>query len=89
MAETVKHTPDRIWVEYDAETNEKRWFSIRGMGIEYVRGDIANEMLEALRASIALCDKNTDGGSFSLAPEAQEVYDLCMAVITKATGADQ
>jgi hypothetical protein len=29
--------PDRIWVERDEETNEKRWFSIAGSGVEYVR----------------------------------------------------
>lgn len=28
--------PARIWVERDAETNEKRWFTIGGMGVEYV-----------------------------------------------------
>ena len=49
MSEPVKHTPDRIWVERDDETNEKRWFSIQGMGVEYVRADIADEMIEALR----------------------------------------
>ncbi len=32
--------PDRIWVERDEETNEKRWYSIKGMGVEYVRADV-------------------------------------------------
>jgi hypothetical protein len=32
--------PDRIWVERDAETNEKRWYSIKGMGVEYVRASL-------------------------------------------------
>lgn len=37
-------TPERIWADRDAETNEKQWFSIEGMGIEYVRADIAEHM---------------------------------------------
>lgn len=31
--------PERIWAERDDETNEKRWYSIKGMGVEYVRAD--------------------------------------------------
>ena len=41
----MSDTPERIWVERDPETSEKRWFSIKGVGVEYVRADLA-----ALRA---------------------------------------
>jgi hypothetical protein len=30
---------EHIYVEQDPETNEKRWYSTRGMGVEYVRAD--------------------------------------------------
>lgn len=29
--------PEQIYAERDPETNEKLWFSIRGMGVEYVK----------------------------------------------------
>lgn len=38
--------PDRIWIERDADTDEKRWFSIPGMGVEYVRAAPSGEALE-------------------------------------------
>lgn len=42
MSATLKpcpSMPDRIWADRDEETGEKRWFSVRGMGREYVRAD--------------------------------------------------
>lgn len=56
--------PARIYVERDEETNEKRWFSIRGMGVEYVRADTL-PALENGPADLADAPSN--------APE----YDLC------------
>ncbi|WP_210203041.1 hypothetical protein [Pseudaminobacter soli (ex Li et al. 2025)] len=41
----MSDAPERIWAESDPETGEKRWFSINGMGTEYLRADVA-----ALRA---------------------------------------
>lgn len=41
--------PERIWVERDPDTGEKRWFSIKGMGdTEYVRADKLEELAAAL-----------------------------------------
>ena len=40
-----KEYPHRIWVERDEETNEKRWFSCKGMGVEYVRADLAPSVI--------------------------------------------
>jgi hypothetical protein len=37
----MERLPERIWVERDGETNDKRWFSVAGMGIEYIRADRA------------------------------------------------
>lgn len=34
--------PDRIWVERDEETNEKRWFTVPGMGVEYALAKAAS-----------------------------------------------
>ena len=39
--------PDRIYVELDADTNEKRWFSTKGMGIEYVKAANPNMSVDA------------------------------------------
>lgn len=34
---TVMDLPDLIYVERDPETSEQRWYSTKGMGVEYVR----------------------------------------------------
>lgn len=39
--------PDCAYLEIDAETNEKRWFSSKGMGVGYVHEDRAAEDTEA------------------------------------------
>lgn len=55
--------PERIYAERDEETNEKRWYSIKGMGVEYVRADAleaqARELAEA-RAHEATLEKRRD-----------------------------
>lgn len=35
--------PDHAYLERDPETNEKRWFGSKGMGVCYVHEDRANE----------------------------------------------
>lgn len=39
--------PDYAYLELDAETNEKRWFGTKGMGVCYVHEDRAAEDVEA------------------------------------------
>lgn len=39
--------PRRVFIERDNETGEKRWFSLKGMGVEYVRANIAQPILGA------------------------------------------
>lgn len=43
--------PDHAYLERDSETNEKRWFSIKGMGVRYVHEDRAAEDIEAAIAA--------------------------------------
>jgi hypothetical protein len=46
--------PERIWAEYDPDTGEKRWYSIKCVDdVEYVRSD----KLEELAAALAEKDK--------------------------------
>jgi hypothetical protein len=48
----LKHPyPDHAYLERDAETNEKRWFSCRGMGVRYIHEDRAAEDVEAAVAA--------------------------------------
>lgn len=35
--------PDYAYLDVDSETNEKRWFGIKGMGVCYVHEDRADE----------------------------------------------
>lgn len=35
MSVERKDYPERVWLERDEETNEKRWFTVPGMGVEY------------------------------------------------------
>lgn len=39
--------PDHAYLERDPETNEKRWYSSKGMGVEYVHEDRVAEKIEA------------------------------------------
>lgn len=39
--------PDHAYLEVDPETNEKRWFGTKGMGVGYVHEDRAAEDIEA------------------------------------------
>lgn len=39
--------PDHAYLEVDPETNEKRWFGTKGMGVAYVHEDRAAEDIEA------------------------------------------
>lgn len=74
--EAVRDYPARIWVERDEETNDKRWFSIAGSGVEYVRAgtggiepvawrDVLSErrrQVEAEGWTPEHDDQHTDGG---------------------------
>ena len=53
----IKHPyPDNAYLERDPETNEKRWFSCRGMGVPYVHEDRAAEDLDgAVKAERDAC----------------------------------
>ena len=53
MTAPAGHTPGRIYVERDPDTNEKRWYSIKGMGEEYVRADLVADLLKALEETRA------------------------------------
>lgn len=35
MSVEERDYPERVWLERDEETNEKRWFTVPGMGVEY------------------------------------------------------
>lgn len=41
--------PDFAYLEIDPETNEKRWYGTKGMGVRYVHEDRAAEDVERLR----------------------------------------
>lgn len=78
MADVVERLPERIWVERDEETNEKRWFSVQGMGVEYIRADRARlsqagagECCDGYEAQIAVLQqviKDRDATIAALAP---------------------
>lgn len=44
----MMNLPERIYVERNPETNEKRWYSIRGMGEAYVRAETHDRMWQYL-----------------------------------------
>lgn len=46
-----RHYPDYAYLEIDPETNEKRWFGTKGMGVGYVHEDRAAEDVEAAVAA--------------------------------------
>lgn len=43
--------PDYAYLDVDHETNEKRWFGTKGMGVGYVHEDRVAEMVEAAVAA--------------------------------------
>lgn len=48
--------PDHAFLERDSETNEKRWFSTKGMGVQYVHEDrAAEDIAAAVAAERAAC----------------------------------
>lgn len=48
--------PDHAYLEVDPETNEKRWFGTKGMGVEYVHEDRAAKDAEvAVKAEREAC----------------------------------
>jgi len=48
--------PDHAYLERDAETNEKRWYSSKGMGVGYVHEDrVAEEIKKAVAAEREAC----------------------------------
>lgn len=61
MSADIWKMPDRIWAERDADTNEKRWFTTRGMGAEYVRADLHETEIARLRDELAKAKCDPDG----------------------------
>jgi len=50
--------PDYAYLEVDPETNEKRWFGTKGMGVGYVHEDrAAEEVAAAVAAEREACAK--------------------------------
>lgn len=50
--------PDHAYLERDPETNDKRWYSSKGMGVCYVHEDRAAEDIEAaVKAEREACAK--------------------------------
>ena len=48
--------PDHAYLERDSETNEKRWFGTKGMGVAYVHEDrAAEDIAAAVAAERAAC----------------------------------
>lgn len=45
--------PDHAYLELDPETNEKRWYSTKGMGVCYVHEDRVAEAVAAEREACA------------------------------------
>lgn len=55
--------PDYAYLEVDAETNEKRWYGTKGMGVGYVHEDRVQEMIDAaVSAERERCAKIADYG---------------------------
>lgn len=54
VVEALRDYPARIWVERDEETNEKRWFSIAGSGVEYVRAGVSPQLMALLADRICI-----------------------------------
>jgi len=55
--------PDFAYLDRDAETNDKRWFSSRGMGVCYVHEDrVAESVASAVRAEREACARIADMG---------------------------
>ena len=54
---SLKHPyPDHAYLERDAETNEKRWFSVKGMGVRYIHEDqAAEDVAAAVKAEREAC----------------------------------
>jgi hypothetical protein len=48
--------PDHAYLEVDSETNEKRWFGTKGMGVGYVHEDrVAEDVAAAIAAEREAC----------------------------------
>lgn len=54
---SFKHPyPDHAYLERDPETNEKRWFGSKGMGVCYVHEDrVAEDVAAAVAAERTAC----------------------------------
>jgi len=53
--------PDHAYLERDPETNEKRWYSSRGMGVCYVHEDrVQEEIDKAVAAERDACARIAD-----------------------------
>lgn len=60
----MKHPyPDHAYLERDDETNEKRWYSTKGMGVRYVHEDrVAEDVAVAVKAERERCLKIAEYG---------------------------
>jgi hypothetical protein len=86
--------PDRIWVERDPETNEKRWYSIKGTGEEYVRLSQADPMSDreemvALADELdSYCEKYSGDWSNALPPMSWQQLQLITQALRSAAQAE-
>lgn len=71
--------PDYAYLERDPETDEKRWFGTKGMGVCYVHEDrVAEDIEAAIQAEREACAKIADDYARALGDEgvdAQYVAD--------------
>jgi hypothetical protein len=70
--------PDRIYAELDPNTNDKRWYSTRGMGVPFVRAETHDRMGQYIaRLENAIREQgfdvfsNLDGTDVSVRPRTQ------------------
>lgn len=55
--------PDHAYLERDSETNEKRWYGTKGMGVAYVHEDrAAEDIAAAIAAEREACAKIAESG---------------------------
>ncbi len=68
----LKHPyPDDAYLERDPETNEKRWYSSRGMGVRYVHEDrVQEEIDKAVAAERERCAEIVRNNQVSFASDA-------------------
>lgn len=81
--------PDIIYVERDSETNEKRWYSVKGMGEPYTRlastpkAGVDREVIARLASEIAQRADGFDARGMSIFSGnilAEELRDICHSI---------